>query len=85
VEVALHVPEEIIRRCELAAQKRKADFVIVEIGGTVGEYQNILFMEANRIMKDQDVGNYERFINDDLFSENYVTNGQIYQKITKHD
>lgn len=54
VEVALHVPEEIIRRCELAAQKRKADFVVVEIGGTVGEYQNILFMEANRIMKYRD-------------------------------
>ena len=54
VEVALHVPEEIIRRCEQAAHKRKADFVIVEIGGTVGEYQNILFMEANRIMKYRD-------------------------------
>lgn len=54
VEVALHVPEEIIRRCELAAQKRKADFVVVEIGGTVGEYQNILFIEANRIMKYRD-------------------------------
>lgn len=54
VEVALHVPEEIIRRCELAAEKRKADFVIIEVGGTVGEYQNILFMEANRIMKYRD-------------------------------
>src|SRR5258708_4718713 len=51
VEIVPHVPEEIIRRCELAAKKRKADFVIVEIGGTVGEYQNSLFIEANRIMK----------------------------------
>lgn len=54
VEVALHVPEEIIRRLEEAARKRKADFVICEIGGTVGEYQNILFIEANRIMKYRD-------------------------------
>lgn len=54
VEVALHVPEEIIRRCELAAKERNADFVIVEVGGTVGEYQNILFIEANRIMKYRD-------------------------------
>jgi CTP synthase len=54
VEVALHVPEEIIRRLEKAAVERKADFVIAEIGGTVGEYQNILFMEANRIMKYRD-------------------------------
>ncbi len=54
VEVALHVPEEIISRLEKAARERKADFVIAEIGGTVGEYQNILFMEANRIMKYRD-------------------------------
>jgi len=54
VEVALHVPEEIIGRLERAARERKADFVIAEIGGTVGEYQNILFMEANRIMKYRD-------------------------------
>ena len=54
VEVALHVPEEIIRRCEVAARERNADFVIVEVGGTVGEYQNILFIEANRIMKYRD-------------------------------
>ncbi|MDQ3018917.1 MAG: CTP synthase, partial [bacterium] len=54
VEVALHVPEEIINRLERAARARKADFVICEIGGTVGEYQNILFIEANRIMKYRD-------------------------------
>ncbi len=54
VEVALHVPEEIINRLEQAAKSMKADFVICEIGGTVGEYQNILFIEANRIMKYRD-------------------------------
>ncbi len=54
VEVALHVPEEIINRLEQAARARKADFVICEVGGTVGEYQNILFIEANRIMKYRD-------------------------------
>jgi CTP synthase len=54
VEIAMHVPEEMIRRFELAARRRKADFVIVEIGGTVGEYQNVLFIEANRIMKYRD-------------------------------
>ncbi len=54
VEVALHVPEEIIHRLERAAKERRADFVICEIGGTVGEYQNILFIEANRIMKYRD-------------------------------
>jgi len=51
VEIVPHVPEEIIRRCELAAKRRKADVVIAEIGGTVGEYQNLLFIETSRIMK----------------------------------
>jgi CTP synthase len=54
VEIVPHVPEEIIRRMERAATERKADFVIAEIGGTVGEYQNVLFIEANRIMKFRD-------------------------------
>ncbi len=53
VEVVPHIPEEVIRRLRLAGKKAKADFVLVEIGGTVGEYQNILFLEAGRMMKIQ--------------------------------
>jgi CTP synthase len=51
VEVVPHVPEEVIRRIKAAQRQAKADFVMVEIGGTVGEYQNILFLEAARMMK----------------------------------
>ncbi len=51
VEVVPHVPEEVIQRIERAAARTKADFVMVEIGGTVGEYQNLLFLEAGRMMK----------------------------------
>jgi len=50
VEVVPHVPEEIIRRINLAVRKTKADIAIIEIGGTVGEYQNILFLEAARML-----------------------------------
>lgn len=53
VEVVPHVPEEVIRRLKAAQRKAKADFVMVEIGGTVGEYQNVLFLEALRMMKIQ--------------------------------
>ena len=53
VEVVPHVPEEIIHRIKEVGRRRKADFVIAEIGGTVGEYQNILFMEAARMMSFQ--------------------------------
>ncbi|MEA3249241.1 MAG: CTP synthase [Patescibacteria group bacterium] len=51
VEVVPHVPEEIIRRIKEAQRRAKADFTMVEVGGTVGEYQNILFLEAARMMK----------------------------------
>lgn len=48
VEVVPHVPEEIILRIVEAAQG--AEFVLVELGGTVGEYQSEVFLEATRIM-----------------------------------
>ncbi|MBI4159952.1 CTP synthase [Candidatus Wolfebacteria bacterium] len=51
VEVVPHIPLEVINRIGKAAQKSKADIVITEIGGTVGEYQNILFLEAVRMLK----------------------------------
>ncbi|HLD22197.1 MAG TPA: CTP synthase [Patescibacteria group bacterium] len=51
VEAVPHIPENIIGRIRTAQQKSTADIVVIEIGGTVGEYQNILFLEAARMMK----------------------------------
>ncbi len=51
VEVVPHIPLEVIRRIEEARDKAKANVVVIEIGGTVGEYQNMLFLEAARMMK----------------------------------
>ncbi|HTK04353.1 MAG TPA: CTP synthase [Candidatus Eisenbacteria bacterium] len=51
VEVVPHVPEEVIRRIKAAQRRAKADFTMIEIGGTVGEYQNVLFLEAARMMR----------------------------------
>ncbi len=50
VEVVPHVPEEIMRRVKRAAKEAHADICLIEIGGTVGEYQNVLFLEAARMM-----------------------------------
>jgi CTP synthase len=46
-----HVTDEIKRRIRAPAEEAKFDFVLVEIGGTVGDYENILFLEAVRQMK----------------------------------
>lgn len=51
VEVVPHIPLEVIRRIKRAAQRDRADVAIIEIGGTIGEYQNILFLEAARMLK----------------------------------
>lgn len=50
VETVPHIPQEIIKRLKNLAAKTKADFVILEIGGTVGEYQNAMFLETSREM-----------------------------------
>lgn len=51
VQVVPHIPMEIVSRIENAQKKANADVVTIEIGGTVGEYENILFLEAARMMK----------------------------------
>ncbi|RME57775.1 CTP synthase [Candidatus Parcubacteria bacterium] len=51
VEVVPHIPLEVLSKIDRACTKNAAEVIIVEIGGTVGEYQNILFLEAVRILK----------------------------------
>ncbi len=49
VEVIPHIPEEIIRRIKECG--KDFDIIVIEIGGTVGDYQNVLFLESARQMK----------------------------------
>ncbi|MBI1863750.1 CTP synthase [Candidatus Woesebacteria bacterium] len=51
VDVIPHVTDEIIRRIKLAGDVNKAEVVIIEYGGTVGEYKNGIFFEASRILR----------------------------------
>ncbi len=51
VEVVPHIPMEIRDRINRAVERTGAEIMIIEIGGTVGEYQNMLFLEAARMMK----------------------------------
>ena len=57
VEVVPDIPLEVIHRIKKAAREAKADVVQVEVGGTVGEYQNVLFLEAIRMMKSEEPEN----------------------------
>lgn len=53
VSVVPHVPLAVIEQIASAAKNENTDIVLIEIGGTVGEYENILFLEAARMMKRQ--------------------------------
>lgn len=46
------IPPEIIRRIKQATQG--SEIAVIELGGTVGEYQNIMFFEAIRRLKIRD-------------------------------
>lgn len=50
VEAIPHITDEIQARIQHLASEKDADVVIVELGGTAGEYQNIFYYEASRIM-----------------------------------
>lgn len=50
VEAIPYITDEIISRIDNLAKNKKADIVIIELGGTAGEYQNVLYYEASRIL-----------------------------------
>lgn len=50
VEAIPYITDEIISRVEGIARKKDADIVMIELGGTAGEYQNIFYYEASRMM-----------------------------------
>ena len=55
VQVIPHITNEIKERVQRVARDGKADVVIVEVGGTVGDIESLPFLEAIRQMR-KDVG-----------------------------
>lgn len=56
VEAIPHITDEIIHRITSLADKTDADIVLIELGGTAGEYQNIFYYEASRQMTLRNIG-----------------------------
>src|SRR3989344_2051803 len=50
VEAVPHVRDEIVGRYKQAALSGKSDVTVVEIGGTIGDFQNALFIDAARVL-----------------------------------
>ena len=51
VEAVPDIVHEIQHRLTHAERTKRSDVTIVEIGGTIGDYQNILFTEAARLLQ----------------------------------
>lgn len=51
VQVIPHITDEIKRNVKLLGQKKQYDFVITEIGGTVGDIESLPFLESVRQLK----------------------------------
>ena len=51
VEAIPHVRDEIVDRIKRSAEVAQSDVTVVEIGGTIGDFQNELFIDAARLMK----------------------------------
>ena len=51
VQVVPHITDEIKRQVKLLGNKKQFDFVITEIGGTVGDIESLPFIESVRQLK----------------------------------
>ncbi len=51
VDAIPHIRDEIVHRIMRSGEESGSDITIVEIGGTVGDYQSVMFYEAGRYMK----------------------------------
>ncbi len=51
IEAIPHVRDEILRRIYAASAQNGSQISVIEIGGTVGDFQNALFIEAARVLR----------------------------------
>ena len=83
VQVIPHVTNEIKERITKVANESKADIVIVEVGGTVGDIEGLPFLEAIRQFK-ADVGpNNTMYIHVTLIPH-LPSSGELKTKPTQH-
>ena len=82
IQVVPHITDEIKRNVKLLGQKCHYDFVITEIGGTIGDIESAPFMEAIRQLK-WELG--KRAVNVHLTYVPYLkAAGELKTKPTQH-
>jgi len=82
VQVVPDVPLEVIHRIKEAQKTANADVTIIEIGGTVGDYDNILYLEAARMLKHQLPGDVAVVLLSYVHTPGHI--GEMKTKPTQH-
>jgi CTP synthase len=83
IQVIPHITNEIKRNIHLVAETTGADIVLVEVGGTVGDIENLPFMEALRQMR-SDVGHKNTLYVHVTFLPYIAASQELKTKPTQH-
>jgi CTP synthase len=83
VQVIPHITNEIKERIQRVARDTKADVVIVEVGGTVGDIESLPFLEAIRQLR-KDVGRENVLYVHVTLVPSLQATGELKTKPTQH-
>lgn len=83
IQVIPHITNEIKHRIGLAARTTKAEIMLIEIGGTVGDIESQPFMEALRQMKNE-IGRENLFFVHVTWLPHIGATGELKTKPTQH-
>jgi CTP synthase len=83
IQVIPHVTNEIKRRIREVADLSKAEVVIVEVGGTVGDIEGLPFLEAIRQMRNEEGRDNVLYVHV-TFLPHIATTNELKTKPTQH-
>ena len=83
IQIIPHITNEIKRRIRLAARTTKAEIMLIEIGGTVGDIESQPFMESLRQLRNE-AGNENVFFVHVTWLPHIGATGELKTKPTQH-
>jgi len=83
IQVIPHITDEIKRRIALVAESTQAEFVLVEVGGTLGDIEGQPFLEAIRQLR-SDLGRENTLFVHVTWLPLIGANGELKTKPTQH-
>lgn len=83
VQMVPHVTDEIKNQWRSVAEEQEADVVVIEIGGTVGDIENMLYLEAVRQIQ-QEEDNSDTYLIHTTLVPYLETTGEQKTKPTQH-